>query len=211
MYNSAESSNLMFSFIFFFFLLICFGVLISWCVVSNDCTFDDKLLPGQKYSVGDRQYTVPKLPHKIWGSKQTATMDRPLPRLPEKVLTDLRSLIVDGFQTLRAANVPFWCTGGTLFSAVLWKHLMPFDDDVDVSVLWDDRAYLWSPEFAAIADLNGLEIITFRGASLSFATREGAAIRLRKKKTIFPVMDIFFTKCLTDQNKFIRGIPVGKH
>lgn len=190
-----------------FLLFLVFGMLIllSWFVVSNDCTFEreDKLLPGSDYQVAGRAYQVPTLPHKVLGSEQTASLTRPMPKLPDEYLNQLRQLGLTAFQLLRDAQVPFWVTGGTLFSAFVWQHFMPFDDDIDVSVLWEDRPYVWSPEFAKLAQLSGLEVVALRGSSLQFATREGGGIRVRFQNTYTPVMDIFFTK-QTDESRFVK-------
>lgn len=192
--------------LFFFIIVIALIIILSWFVTSCNCTFDDsagKILPGGQYKVGDKTYTVPNLPHKILGSEQKPSMERSIPKLPDSYLADLRTLVVAGFQTLRDAKVPFWVTGGTLFSAHVWKHLMPFDDDADVSVMWEDREYLWSPEFARVADQHGLEVTLLRGSTLSMVSREGAAVRLRRKNTTIPIMDIFFTKQI-DQGHYAK-------
>jgi hypothetical protein len=114
--------------------------------------------------------------------------------LPADFLLRLRELAQRAFQLLRTANVKFWVTGGTLFSAHVWKHFMPFDDDIDVSVLWEDRDYVWGSNFAKLAKLQGLETIRLRGANLNVATREGGGIRIRFRNEYTPMMDIFFTK-----------------
>lgn len=186
---------------------VCFGLLIlglfillSWFVVANDYTFDGpcRLQPGGTYEVAGRTYRVPNLPHKVLGTEQKALLNRPLPKLPDSYLEQLRQLAQSAFQLFRTAQVPFWVTGGTLFSAHVWQHFMPFDDDIDVSVFWEDRAYVWSAEFAQLASLAGLEVILLRGASLNLATREGGAVRLRLKQTYTPMLDIFFTQRQSD-------------
>lgn len=192
--------------LFFFIIIFLVIVMLSWFVTSCDGTFDKtsgKILPGGTYKVGEKTYQVPNLPHKILGSEQKLSMTRSIPKLPDQYLIDLKSLVTDAFQTLRDAKVPFWVTGGTLFSAHVWKHLMPFDDDADVSVLWEDREYLWSREFASMAAQKGLEITILRGSTLQFASREGAAVRLRRKNTQIPLMDIFFTKKM-DENHYAK-------
>lgn len=189
--------------LFFFIIIIAMIIILSWFVTACNCTFDDnapKILPGGTYKVGDKTYQVPNLPHKILGSEQKPTMTRSIPKLPDPYLADLRSLVTDAFQLLRDARVPFWVTGGTLFSANVWKHLMPFDDDADISVMWEDREYLWSHEFARLADQHGLEVTLLRGSTLTMATREGAAVRLRRKGATIPIMDVFFTKKIDDDH-----------
>lgn len=192
--------------VFFVFLIFGMLILLSWFVVSNDCTFDtsgDKLLPGGTYKVGATTYPIPNLPHKILGTEQKASLTRALPKLPDAYLVRLKELGTKAFQLLREAQVPFWVTGGTLFSAQVWHHFMPFDDDIDVSVLWEDRDYLWGPNFAKLAQLSGLEVVALRGSSLSLASREGGGIRLRFPGEYTPMMDIFFTKQI-DSNHYAK-------
>jgi hypothetical protein len=45
-----------------------------------------------------------------------------------------------------------------------------------------------------MCDEVGLETFFLKGASLKYATREGAAVRIRKKGTYAPTLDIFFVK-----------------
>lgn len=187
---------------FLFFLVVGMLVLLSWFVVSNDCTFDNtvQLMPGGTYQVGSTQYTVPNLPHKVLGTEQTPSLTRGIPKLPDADLVRLKELGVTAFQLLREAQVPFWVTGGTLFSAHVWHHFMPFDDDIDVSVQWEDREYIWGPNFARLAQLTGLEVMALRGSSLSLATREGGGIRIRFRGEYTPMMDIFFTKKIDEEH-----------
>lgn len=164
-----------------------------WIYVSFH-TFPHTLHPGQSYIVDGRNYHVPHLPHKEYGSKNQPTLDTPIPMLKHQMLIDLRTLILTAFDMLQRAHVTFWVTGGTLISAALWHQLMPYDDDVDIAVNWIDREYVWSPEFGSMADQAGLETFFLRCASLQSATREGSVVRLRRKGTIVPTMDIFFVR-----------------
>ena len=166
---------------------------ISWVLVSYS-NFPHQIKPGGKYVIDDRTYTVPHLPHKVYNSNQVADIERPIPMLDKDTLRQLRHLISDTFDTLDEANVEFWATGGTLISAVLWKSLMCYDDDCDIAAKWEDREYLWSPEFAKLLSLRGLETFYLRGASLKYATREMAAVRIRRKNTTVPTLDLFFVQ-----------------
>jgi hypothetical protein len=57
---------------------------------------------------------------------------------------------------------------------------------------------MWSKEVAsAMKDLN-LEMFTVRGNSPYRANRDGAAVRIRRKNTMWPVLDCFFVKELED-------------
>lgn len=166
---------------------------VVWIVMSYE-NFPHQIKPGGTYVNDGRTYEIPNLPHMVYGTEQEPSMDRPVPVLDLTLLKDLRQLIIDSFDTLRQAGVEFWVTGGSLISAVLWKSLMCYDDDCDIATRWENREYLWSPEFAKLLDMAGLETFYLRGASLEFATREMGAVRVRRKGTVIPTLDIFFVK-----------------
>lgn len=174
-------------------LAVVAATLCSWFVVSYK-TFPNRILPGETYTIDDRTYKIPDLPHKTWKSDQPPSKSTPVPMLSKDMLRDLRLLVRDAIEALRKAQVSFWASGGTLISAMVWKSLMCYDDDCDVHVHWDDREYIWSPEFARIVDSFGMEVFFLRGASLKVATREMASARLRRKGTDLPTLDIFFVK-----------------
>lgn len=174
-------------------------VLISWLVLS-DQTYPNRVKSGSTYKIKGQEYPIPNLPHKMYLSKQEPHIERPIPALAQSTLDNLHTLIQKTFETLTFAKVEFWCTGGTLLSAELWKSLMVYDDDADISVKWTDREYLWSSEFATLCDLRNLEVMMVRGASLTFATKDMATVRLRTKGTTFPHLDIFFTKQIDEDH-----------
>lgn len=153
-----------------------------WYVVASRKYTDKILEPGETYTVGTRKYRFPKLPIKAGAAAV----------LKAEFLLSQRELLVDMTQLLDKVNVPHWCSGGTLLGFVRHGTFMPWDDDIDLHVSWIHREYLWSPEFASAAAEKGLEVFTLKGASLDFATKEGAAIRLRRKGTYTPVCDVFF-------------------
>lgn len=183
-------------------LLITLVVSVAWVVMSHQ-TFPNELLPGQTYMVGDRKYKVPNRLHRTYGTKVDPSYTRKMPMLDEQLLIELRELTISTFEALRASNTDFWVSGGTLISAELWGHQMPYDDDCDVHADWNDREYLWSPEFGKVLEEYGLESFFLRGATLDSATREGAGVRVRKKGTITPTIDIFFVKERED-GKYIK-------
>jgi len=179
------------------FGLFLVSMYVVWILTSHS-NFPHLVMPGGRYEIDGRWYSVPRLPHKTYGSAQEPRLDRPVPMLHHDALRDLRALIADAFAVLDEARVEFWVTGGTLISAVLWKSLMCYDDDCDVAVSWEDREYLWSPEFASMLASRDLETFYLRGASLTFATREMAAVRVRRRGTITPTLDIFFVREMED-------------
>jgi hypothetical protein len=180
-----------------FISLLVVTALISWFTVSYK-TFPRTVRPGSTYPVGDKTYTVPQLPHKQWKSNQTPSMERPIPILGEQILQDMNELARDLFLALEDANVSAWVAGGTLISAVLWKHLMPFDDDIDLAVDWKHREFLFSPAFATVLDKYNLEPFVLRWASLNRANKDAAAVRVRRKGTTTPTADLFFSKSIDD-------------
>jgi hypothetical protein len=73
------------------------------------------------------------------------------------------------------------------------QTFIPWDDDLDVHTCATNREYLLSETFAKDVDEIGLEAIYLRGlSSLDWATKEGAAVRLRFKNTYTPTIDVFF-------------------
>lgn len=175
------------------FVVFGLTVLISWITISHQ-TFPKKVLPGETYQVGGQTFRVPDKPHKTYKTKEKASKTKPVPVLSEKDLLELQELMRDGFELLHQSNVPFWVTGGTLLGAVVWGHMMCYDDDIDVAVPWEAREYIWSSKFAALLSRKNLEVFNLRGSSLKAATKEGGAVRVRRKGTSFPIMDIFFVK-----------------
>jgi hypothetical protein len=165
---------------------------VMWIVKSHE-TFPNRVTPGGRYILEGRSYHVPSLPHMTYGANEKPELDRAVPMLSRTLLIDIRKLMVDSFDTLKESGVDFWVTGGTLIAAILWNQLsMCWDDDADCAVDFGDREYLWSPEFASLLDRRGLETFFLRGTSLNYATREGAAVRIRRKGTITPTLDLFF-------------------
>jgi len=173
------------------------AVAISWVVMSYG-TFPDRIMPGDTYTVAGYTLQVPNLPHKQYGSSEVPSMTRPVPKLSNQTLEDIHRLGVDVHTSLDEADVQHWMTGGTLIGLKLWNSKMVFDDDIDLAVRWQDREYAWSPEFAAMLARHGLETFYLRGASLKWATREGAAVRIRRQGTVVPTCDIFFVQSRDD-------------
>ena len=77
------------------------------------------------------------------------------------------------------------------------KTFIPWDDDCDIHTHWKHREYMFSSQFGNDISAYDLEAIFLIGASTKFATREAAAVRIRRKKTLTPVCDVFFVKEMT--------------
>lgn len=173
-----------------------------WIYTSYN-TFPGKAMPGGTFTVNGQERQIPNLPHKRYGTKQEARMDRPVPMLSEDTLVALDELIAKTFPLMDDTGVNWWCTGGSLISAVLWDTPMCYDDDVDISIRFRDKDKLWTPEFFAKAEEAGLEAFVMRGVTRSWApTKEMSALRLRKKGTRYPTVDVFFLDWDEDQQKW---------
>lgn len=175
--------------------LMLFGVIVGclWFHQSYS-TFPRRLSAGEKYTVAEHEMNVPDLPHKIYKSYERPSKENPVLGLDKSVLDNLYTLLRDVMQCLRSMNADFYVTGGTLIGAVLWKGLMVYDDDLDLTVFWSDRELLWSQAMVNAMSKYGLEVFYMRGQSLTYADRTGSAVRIRRKGSIFPTCDIFVTK-----------------
>lgn len=189
--------NRVFKYLIIGLIVLTLAVFVSWVTVSYQ-TFPETVLPGETYMLDGRVQRVPRLPHTVYKSGKTPSLTSPVPKLSDKDLIDLRNLVINTHNALREAGVEFWISGGTGISAALWKQLMCYDDDHDVHTMFDNREYLWSDAFAGLLEKHGLESFFLRGASLTYATREGAGVRVRKQGTQFPTVDIFFVKEFDD-------------
>lgn len=177
-------------------------VCITWIVMSYR-TFPHSLSAGEQYTINGRTYNVPELPVATYKGNDEPSLQKKVPMLDKGLLRDLRALVGDTFAVLNQAGVEHWVTGGTLISATLWGHLMCYDDDCDLAVDWKHREYLWSKDFARDLSEKNLEAFFLRGMSLQYATREGAAVRIRRKGQKTPTVDVFFNKD-TEDGKYTK-------
>lgn len=185
-----------------FFGLFTLSMIVVWMSTSYN-TFPRQVMPGNNFTVGDKEYKIPIMPHKTFQSKESASVTKPIPVLSEKMLLDLRNLIEQTFGVMRNMKVPFWVTGGTLISAILWGYLMPYDDDADVSILFRDKDKLWNQDFFEQCKAENLEVFVMRGVTKEYApTKEMSALRVRKKGSYGPVIDIFFLDWDEEQNRW---------
>lgn len=156
---------------------------ILWGNISHRF-YDRGISAGEDYEVGGRTYTVPDI--ELRGSKARL--------LSEEFLTAQRELLIGVTRTLGGLKIDHWVSGGTLLGFRRHGTFIPWDDDCDVHTRWENREYMFSEKFRNDIGKGGLEAIYLRGASLNRATKEGAAVRLRRRGTVMPVCDVFFVK-----------------
>ena len=184
----------------FLFSALVVAVLISWVVLSHD-NYNRTIKPGEKYTVGEREYTLPKVnARSSTGSNKSGSKDTSVHILKDEFLQLQRDLLVRVTSMLKEFEIPYWISGGTLLGFMRHGTFIPWDDDMDLHVKWDQREYMYSKVFSKkIADY-GLESIMLPGiGGYEFATKEGAAIRLRVIGSDLPVCDIFFEKQVMDE------------
>ena len=169
-------------------------VILSWWFLVSYRAFPNTYAPGDVFYIADKyKAMIPRLPHKKYKGIQKASMDCAIPGMDKETLSNLRELLKHVVDGLRNMNMDFYVTGGTLLGAELWNSLMVYGDDIDMTIMWEDRDRLWGQEFVDAMDKVGLEVFYLRWSSLTFATKEGAAVRLRMKGHTVPTCDIFTT------------------
>ena len=176
-----------------FVLLVLAGLFLAWYFISRK-NYSRTIKPGETYKVKDREYKMPDVPV-VENWNKTPSKNVKVYILSESFLQEMRELMISVHDLLESVKVPYMLAGGTLLGfAGPYGTFMPYDDDIDLHTFWEHRTYLFSSEFAQEAKKQNLEVLTLLNSSLSMATKEGAAIRLRKRGSITPVCDIFFEK-----------------
>lgn len=160
----------------------------SWMTVC-DRHFGDEIGPGETYEIGykdgeKRVYTVPNL--EMVGGRCKILKPEFLQQLSDLLLVSQKALTKEGVDT--------WLSGGTLLGFVRHGSIIPWDDDADIHCDEKHIERLFSDEFADTMRKYDLEVFLVRGFDADTATKEAAAVRLRRVGTTIPSLDIFFTE-----------------
>ncbi len=171
------------------------GVVAQWYRV-NRRQYCREIIPGEIYHVGERKYQLPLLPIKDACHRSLTSV----PLLHQDIIERQRLLLQNLSKILKMQRIPWFVSGGTLLGFVRHGCMLPYDDDVDIHVLWPSRYYFWGPQFVNDCAKEGLEVFTMRGASLEWAWAFGNAtgVRCRLKGFATPTCDIFFEKPMSD-------------
>jgi len=183
------------------FCALVLAVLISWIALSHD-NFNRTIKPGDKYTVGDREYTLPRMPiRSSTMAKNKSSVDNTVSILRDEFLQRQRDLLVRVTTLLDSQQIEYWLSGGTLLGFIRHGTFIPWDDDMDLHTSWENRPVMYGvdthegPKFKKALEEAGLESIMLPGiGTFTDSTKEGAAIRLRIVGTDLPVCDIFFER-----------------
>ena len=123
--------------------------------------------------------------------------------VPFDVLTDykniksINNLFKKIIPILEKHNITYWIYGGTLLGAVRHKGIIPWDDDVDISILEDDKDKLLNLK----TEFNTLDLdITDIFFGYKIYDKKGQIIK--DKDFRYPFIDIFITKKYDNIIKF---------
>jgi len=177
-----------------FLLLLVLVILLLYIVLSFSNFTKCPIRRNLKYTLDDRNYTVPDLP--IYGQGYL---------LKHSFRKSQRELLVAVFKIAEMADISVWLSGGTLLGFIRNGSIMPWDDDIDVHTSFNNLYFLFSSEFQNICAHFNCEAIRLKFLSHINTTRIAAGVRIRFKKTKMPCCDIFFTNVTNNQVKKIDG------
>lgn len=86
--------------------------------------------PGIKYQVGPHHQSIPKIE---FGSERTFL-------IKPDVLAEMRNLFLYMHQLLSESGIDYWISIGTLLGACRHEGFIPWDDDIDINVRYEDFA-----------------------------------------------------------------------
>jgi hypothetical protein len=156
-----------------------------WIWASTAHYTNKKLERGEEYKIGENTYKMPDI--------ETIGDTR---LLKEDFLLSMKNVMIQTHTIMKEQGIEYFMSGGSLISlgTDLYGTFMPWDDDIDIHTFDKNRKFLFSAEFQNACNEKGIEAIKMRIANTDVATKEGAAVRLRKIGTLHPVLDIFFEK-----------------
>ena len=172
--------------IFIWLLLLVFviyGNTMIWRAFAVSSYTHRRILPGMVYKVDGNTYEVPAL-----------HMDGKGYLLKENIISTERMLIRKFIDIAQRFNIIVWMSGGTLLGFIRHGTVIPWDDDCDFHTSFDNFKIIGSKEFQTELRKINLERIKVFTTSSSYASRIGAALRIRQIGTHYPVLDIFFVK-----------------
>ena len=143
----------------------------------------DRISPGDDYFVYGRKYEFP-------GEQSTNSGSYPI--LSHEYLQSERELLKEVSNCFEEANIDYWLSGGTLLGYERHGTTLPWDDDIDIHTMFDNRLKMYSSEFINITNKYNLEIIEFNGTSDDTSNRVQTGLRFRFIGTVCPVLDTFF-------------------
>jgi hypothetical protein len=181
--------------IFIFFLLV--GTTVSWIILSHSVYTKEILQPGKPYTLGGREYIMGNIP--IQGQAF---------KIKDEVADSLRSLLYKTGKFLDSKNITWWVTGGTLLGIERNSVVpLPWDDDVDLAVMFDHRDLVFSREFSQEALKYGIDLFTLFTNTRTSADRHGGVVRAQhygdSDSDRYESLDIFFWKPSTTNSSKI--------
>jgi hypothetical protein len=113
--------------------------------------------------------------------------------LQPEFVRGLRSVIVKTQDLFERLQIPCWLTGGSLLGVVRHGAIpMPFDDDADMAVDYQNKQYMFSSEFVEEAKKNQLRVLYLMTNGHETADRHGAAVRFQSLDGGSQTIDVFF-------------------